>query len=272
MTTRLPSVAGSFYPKSAETLRQEVVRCLGDVPPLRRRALAALVPHAGYRYSGAVAGAVFRRLEMPRDIVLLCFHHRGWGAPISVWPEGAWRMPLGDVEIGADLAREVAQRCGGSLDEEGHRSEHSGEVQVPFLQVCRPDVRLVPVALSGGVDAAGRLRKFGEALAALGRDREFLVLASTDLNHDEPHGETLVKDQYVIDAVQALDAESLARVVRERDISMCGVAPTLAMIAYARGRGAVRAELVLHRTSFDAGGEEDRTVGYAGMIIEPCGP
>ena len=267
MPLRPPSVAGTFYPGRAETLRRELDDLIPAAP--KSKALAAIVPHAGYKYSGKVAGAVFARIEVPRDVVLLCFNHRGIGQDFAFWPEGAWRTPLGDAPVNAELARRIQVACAGvAEDQASFLGEHSGEVQVPFLQRLRPDVRLAPVALSVGLGSSARLEDFGRSLAAV--EGDFLVVASTDLNHYEDQETTLAKDRAVISAIEALDVPALTSEIRSRDISMCGFAPTIATIAYAKARGAAAAHTVMHATSGDVSGDYDRVVGYAGMII-PCG-
>lgn len=236
-----------------------------DLP--RQRALAVVVPHAGYAYSGRVAGETFARVEIPRDVVLLCFHHRGQGAPAAVWPRGTWSTPLGDVPVNAELAAEVLRTIPDARpDPLGHLQEHSGEVQLPFLQVARPDVRIVPVALSTGLDEASvaLLRRVGHGLAAL--PGEFLVVVSTDLNHYEDQLTTLEKDGRVIDALERLDEPGLRAAV-EGGVSMCGAAPAVAGIAYARARGARAARVVRHATSAEAAGDTEQVVGYVGMIV-----
>lgn len=268
MSVRSPAVAGTFYPREAEELRGMVASLLQDSP--RLRALAVVVPHAGYVYSGHVAGAVYGKVEVPRDVLLLCFNHRGAGKEFAVWAEGAWATPLGEAPVNAELARRVIEAFpGAEPDESGHRGEHSGEVQVPFLQVLRPDVRIVPVALSVGLDDRDfdRLRAFGLALSGLAGD--FLVVASTDLNHYEDHDTTIRKDEAVIRAVERLDEAGVREAIRREDVSMCGFAPTIAALAYAKAKGAVSARTVKHATSGETSGDYDRVVGYVGMIV--CG-
>ena len=266
MTTRSPAVAGSFYPANAADLRREVEAACPPAPRVED-AWAVVAPHAGYLYSGAVAGAAYARVKVPRDVVLLCFHHRGRGADLAVWPRGAWRSPLGDVPIAQELVDDILRLCPGAVaDEEGHLDEHSGEVQLPFLQVRRPDVRLAPVALS--TSDPDVLREFGTALASV--PGEFLVVASTDLNHYEDQATTLRKDAEVIRALERLDAEALREAVFRRGVSMCGFAPAAALCAYSKAKGAARAVTVKHATSGDVSGDTDRVVGYVGMII-PCG-
>jgi len=267
MPLRPPAVAGTFYPGQAETLRRELDGLIPAAP--KGKALAVIVPHAGYVYSGRVAGAVYARVDVPRDVVLLCFNHRGLGHEFAIWPDGAWRTPLGDAPVNGDLARRIKDAFpDAAYNEVGFLDEHSGEVQVPFLQKLRPDVRIAPVALSVGLGSAEALQAFGRALATV--DGDFLVVGTTDLNHYEDQKTTITKDEAVIRAIEALDVEALAAAIRTEDVSMCGYAPTIATIAYARARGAAAARTVMHATSGDVSGEYDRVVGYAGMII-PCG-
>ena len=268
MSLRNPVVAGTFYPDREAELRRVLDETLPSGP--RERALAVVVPHAGYVYSGGVAGATYARVHVPRDVVLLCFNHRGHGRDFAVWPEGSWRTPLGDAPVNAELAARIREAFPeAEFDESGHRGEHSGEVQVPFLQRLRPDVRIVPVALSVGLDARSfeRLREFGLALAGL--DGDHLVVASTDLNHYEDQMTTRRKDEAVIRDIERLDETALRETLRERDVSMCGFAPTIATLVYAKAKGATKAKTVMHATSGDASGEFDRVVGYVGMIV-PC--
>jgi MEMO1 family protein len=266
MTVRAPAVAGSFYSGQEETLRKELD---GLIPAARKeRVVAAIAPHAGYAYSGRVAGAVYGRVEVPRDVVILCFNHHGAGRDFAIWPEGAWRTPLGDAPVNQELAAAIkAAFLPADFDESGHQDEHSGEVQVPFLQRVRPDVRIVPVALSLGHDekAVSQIRAFGKALAGVAGD--FLVVASTDLNHYEDQKTTVQKDEAVIAAIEALDDAALLETIRTREVSMCGFAPTIATIAYAKAKGATKVSTVAHATSGDVSGDYDRVVGYVGMVI-----
>jgi hypothetical protein len=269
MSVRAPSVAGTFYPDRPKALRRALDEAMVEAP--RERVLAAIVPHAGYVYSGKVAGAVYSRVEIPLDVVLLCFNHRGNGKDFAIWREGAWRTPLGEVQVNAGLARAIKEAfLPADFDETAHLGEHSGEVQVPFLQRVRPDVRIAPVALSVGLDDRSfeQLRSFGQMLARIPED--FLVVASTDLNHYEDQKRTVEKDEAVIRAIERLDEAALRETILQREVSMCGFAPTIAAIAYGKAKGAREARTVLHATSGDASGEFDRVVGYVGMIM-PCG-
>ena len=266
---RPPAVAGRFYPGEAGRLRSEVERAIGDAAGARP-AVGAVAPHAGYVYSGGVAGRTFADLAVPRRVVILAPNHTGRGAPIAVVASGSFRVPGADVPIDEELARAaLAEIPGAREDARAHEHEHAIEVELPFLLARRPDVRIVPIVL-GGIGEAEALA-VGQALAraasAAAPGEEMLVLASSDMSHYLPDADTRVKDRLAIDRLLALDAPGLYRTVRDHDISMCGYLPATAMLAYAHARGAREAELCGYATSGDASGDRDRVVGYAGVTI-----
>ena len=266
MSRRDPSVAGVFYPEDPSILRAQVEQFL--VEPSHQKALAIIVPHAGYRYSGSVAGVTYSKVDIPEKVVLLSFHHRGRGESISIWPTGTWKSPLGGVSIDGDLAERIKEGVPeASFDEEGHLDEHSAEVQIPFLQVLRPDVQIVPVAINLHMQSTESIARFGESLSQI--PKEELVICSTDLNHYADHDRTVELDNAVIEPMTRLDHEGLVSAIRTHGVSMCGVAPTIATLSYAKSCGADRATVIAHRTSAETGGDRDRCVGYVGMTI--CG-
>ncbi|HEY3171028.1 MAG TPA: AmmeMemoRadiSam system protein B [Thermoanaerobaculia bacterium] len=267
MGIRHPAVAGLFYDASRESLERHVESLL-PADASARPAIGAIVPHAGYVYSGPVAGAVYARLRLPRTAVILCPNHTGRGAPAALDPSDAWRTPLGDVP----LARQLAERLlalAPSLEEdsEAHRREHSLEVQLPFLKVLRPDVELVPVCL--GQASLSLCREVGEALARLVREEDEppLLLASSDMNHYESRRVGRAKDDIALGQVEALDPEGLFQTVLAKSISMCGFLPATALLFAARALGAGQARVVSRRDSGDETGDESSVVGYAGVVV-----
>lgn len=272
MATRQPVVAGRFYPGSADQLRQAIER-LVDPQAVPGDVVGALVPHAGYEYSGAVAGATISRIAFKETFVVIGPSHTGLGRPFSVFADGGWRTPLGEVAVDSELARRaVALSRYLEEDEVAHLQEHSVEVQLPFLQYFKPDVRIVPVVLaSAEVDV---YREIGRAIAGAVKEtgREVVLLASGDLTHYEPQASAEKKDRAGIEAILALDEALLLRRVREMDISMCAYAPAATMIAACRELGGGRPELIDYRTSGDATGDRASVVGYAGIIIPRQGP
>jgi AmmeMemoRadiSam system protein B len=219
-------------------------------------------------YSGHVAGALYSTLELPSRYIILCPNHTGMGAPLAIMSKGAWQTPLGDAKIDSDLAQSLRSKFPLlSEDELAHLREHALEVQLPFLQALKKDFTFVPIAVGTSrldvVQALGKV--MADAIAESGES--VLLIASSDMNHYESDDITRVKDRKAIDRVLALDAVGLHETVQREQISMCGYAPTVAMLTASRRLGATRAELVKYATSGDVSGERDQVVGYAGMAI-----
>ncbi len=261
--------ADQFYPGLPQRLRQELEKHLaGESQEKIREPIGCLAPHAAYVYSGAVAGAVYSRLELPDRAIVLGPNHTGRGAPLAILSEGSWETPLGRIPIDAALARALRQQCHLLFeDQHAHRQEHSLEVQMPFLQKLQPRLEFVPIAL--GTDAFEALELLGNGMAEAIRNypRRVLMVASSDMNHFESDERTRIKDRHAIDQVLALDPRGLYDTVRRERISMCGYCPTAAMLIAARRLGATQAELVRYATSADASGDYSRVVGYAGMVV-----
>jgi MEMO1 family protein len=271
-TIRPPAVAGRFYSANAQRLRVDVQGYL--TPPVNAhlepqiKALGCVVPHAGYIYSGQVAGAVYRRLELPERVIILCPNHTGMGEPLAIMSEGDWRTPLGDAPIDEELAAELKRRMPLlSEDVEAHRSEHALEVQLPFLQVLLPEFRFVPIVL--GTSNFDVLKALGIAIGNVLSERNdrVLVVASSDMNHYESDAVTRAKDRRALDPLLALDPRGLYDTVREQKISMCGYGPAVIMLTAAKKLGATRAELIRYATSGDVSGDKDMVVGYAGIAV-----
>src|SRR5437016_8090169 len=268
-TVRLPAVAGRFYPRDSETLREEVSSYIAQSPSNQLvHALGCLVPHAGYMYSGHVAGAVFARLDLPKKIIVLGVRHYPRGEPAAILSSGVWRTPLGDAPIDEGLAGAIRRECPLLCEDSvAHRTEHSLEVQVPFLQALAPGFSFVPVAL--GTVQFESLVSLGEGIArALESAKDsVLLLTTSDLNHYEDDATTRIKDGKAIDRLLGLDARGLYDTCRNEEISMCGLGPAVAMLTALNAMGAKKAELVEYATSADVSGDRSQVVGYAGMIF-----
>ena len=267
MTVREPAVAGSFYPGSEKRLQADLDQLMPARPATPARAI--VVPHAGWMYSGAVAGETYTQVEVPRLVVLLGPNHTGLGAAGAVMAEGAWRFPGGTVPIAGDLAGALLAACPElQADIAAHLREHALEVQIPFLNRRQPTLQIVPITL--GRTDPGFCRAVGEAVggAVAGWPEPVLVVDSTDLNHYESQAVSNRKDRLAIDAILALDPERLWRTVRQHDISMCGIGPTQALLWAAPALGVRTARLVRYATSGDVSGDITRVVGYAGVVLE----
>jgi AmmeMemoRadiSam system protein B len=270
---RTPAVAGRFYPGRADELLRDVRRYTSASQTVRVAAIGCVAPHAGYIYSGGVAGAVYSRLEIPERCVILCPNHTGKGSPLAVMAHTTWQTPLGEVAADVDLSGRLLGRFPRLLeDSAAHRSEHAIEVQLPFLQALQPDLGIVPIVI--GTRDFDVLRGLGEALAdvigdiAEDRNKNVLIIASSDMNHYESDAITRVKDQKAIERVLSLDARGLWDVVMNEDISMCGFGPTVVMLTAAKLLGASTARLVKYATSGEVSGDYESVVGYAGIVVE----
>jgi MEMO1 family protein len=267
---RLPAVAGRFYPEEPDRLRATVdsfLECGGEEKKIRSR--ACLVPHAGYVYSGAVAGEVYRHIEIPSRVILIGPRHFPRGASLAILSEGAWQTPLGTAPIDHLLAEKIV-RAFPLLREDAlaHSTEHSLEVQLPFLQRLASPFAFVPIVI-GSVQWE-TLEVLGHALATViaAESEPVLLIASSDMNHYESDVVTRAKDHKAIDQILALQPRKLFDTVRDEKISMCGYGAAVAAVIAARELGASQAELVRYATSGEVNGDMREVVGYAGMVIK----
>ncbi len=265
---RLPVVANQFYPGSEKTLRKEVTSFIG---PERgsEPAIGTVLPHAGYIYSGSIAGQTVASIPIPRSVFILGPNHTGRGPAVSVYPSGSWRMPFGDIPINERLAGDFLERCELAVpDKMAHLMEHSIEVQIPFLFYGGTgDLSIVPVTLSSLSNEECRLA--GEALGdIISRQKEdVLVVASSDMTHYESRESAKAKDSEALARVLGLDPEGLLRVVLAQHISMCGAVPTSVMLYSSLFLGATDAKLIRYGTSGDVSGDYHQVVGYAGVVV-----
>lgn len=266
--TRLPVVAGQFYPGSADELQAQVSGFLESGEP-ETGVVGAVMPHAGYVYSGSVAGETASLIAVPHTVIVLGPNHTGLGPSVSVFPAGKWSLPFGDVPIAEDLADNIITRIGlAEGDDTAHLREHSIEVLLPFLHYQRKGpLHFVPVTLS--VLSAGDCRQVGESLAGIieERDEPVLLVASSDMTHYETHRSASRKDAEAIERILELDADGLIKTVFSKRISMCGIIPTAVMLFAAKALGATGARLVRYTTSAETSGDYDQVVGYAGILV-----
>ena len=265
---RSPAVSGRFYSSDAKELARDVDQFTSGAGE-KIAALGCVVPHAGYVYSGHVAGAVYSSLQIPGRCILLGPRHFPRGESMAILSEGSWQTPFGEAQIDSALARELAYACPRLREDSvAHESEHSLEVQLPFLQRLVGDFRFVPVVL--GTDRYPLLEELGRAVARVlaAQTEPVLVIASSDMNHYESDAITRVKDERAIARILALDPRGLYDTVRAEGITMCGYAATVAMLVAVLERGAKEAQLIRYATSADISGDYDRVVGYAGIVIK----
>jgi len=267
MQLRAPAVAGQFYPGERTVLARTLAQIIPAVDH-KRQVFGVISPHAGYVYSGAVAGKCFAAVAIPSEVVILGPNHHGVGHQVAVYHRGGWETPLGSLPIAEELADAILAACpAAGADSLAHRFEHSLEVQVPFLQTLSKALAIVPICI-GRVPLAALL-DLGDGLAAAMRSRPDmpLIVASSDMTHYESGKEAYRKDHLALQHVLDLDPEGLYRTVRDQRISMCGVLPTVVMLRAAVALGATRAELVAYANSGEVTGDQQQVVGYAGVIV-----
>jgi len=264
---RRPVVAGQFYPQTETSLRKILSGLIEPVSE-KQNAIGIIMPHAGYVYSGHVAGLTISKVDIKKTVIILGTNHTGAGERFSIMTNGSWATPLGDVKIDTEIAESILKESP-LLKEDtlAHMYEHSIEVELPFLQYLENDVKIVPIVIAQaklseyqklGEDIAGGFKKVG---------RSGLFMASTDMTHYESKESAEQKDRFAIDAILALNEEKLFQAVKENDISMCGLAPTCVLLSLCKNMGATKAGLVKYQTSGDTSGDYSSVVGYAGMII-----
>jgi AmmeMemoRadiSam system protein B len=270
------AVAGAFYPASAAKVTSEAARLVapdpvrpGAAPRVPAPAIAVMSPHAGWMYSGALAGRLFARVEIPERVVVLAPNHTGRGVRASVWPDGEWRQPGSDIPVDeAFAAALLADTPPLEPDREAHVEEHAIEVLLPLLAARQPALRIAPIVLGGLSFKECEALAAGIARAIEAAEGATLIVASSDMNHYQPDDLTRALDDRALEPLLALDARGLWDTVRENGITMCGYIPTTVALLAARALGATRARLVGHTTSADAGSDPRRVVGYAAVSIE----
>jgi MEMO1 family protein len=267
---RQPAVAGQFYPGTEASLKKEVQRLLHiQKAQTKEKAIAIVSPHAGYMYSGPVAGCVYSCIEIPETVIILGPNHTGAGATFSLFKEGLWQTPLGDIQIDSELAETILKNSE-SLQEDtnAHIYEHSLEVQLPFIQYIKKDFKIVPVVLSNNTQEACHNLGASIAHAVKQSKKQALIVASSDMTHYEDQKTAEKKDKLAIDAVLDLDEAKLLNAVQDYNISMCGYIPVVVMLIAAKALGAKEARLVKYQTSGDITGDYSAVVGYAGIILK----
>ena len=280
MKIRKSAVSGTFYPLFKEDLKNAIQNCfdywktrqLPEIEP-DTKIFGAVVPHAGYQYSGFVAAAAYSKLPKVDTVVIIGPNHTGEGPFVSIFPEGSWETPLGEVNIDSDMVKSILEHSQfAQKDERAHQHEHSIEVQLPFLQTVMQEFRIVPITLMHtspnerfynictdialAVEAA--IQKSG---------KNVLIIASTDFTHYEPREKAETKDNIAINSILKLDEKGLLDSILKYKITMCGFGGVAVMLLACKGLGAKKAEKIAYMTSWNVVGGNAPVVGYGGLII-----
>lgn len=263
---RQPVVAGQFYPGSGPVLRADVAKYLQGSPSVERT-LLAMVPHAGYVFSGSVAGRTVAQANLADRVVLIGPNHTGRGQKLAVWSDGKWILPGSSVPVDSGLAGIILGQPGFSADYEAHLYEHSLEVVLPFLYAVKNDLSVVPIAVAEPGLENLLLAGKDLALAIQETAQETSLVVSSDMSHFISHHLAEEKDKLAIDRVLDLDPEGLYQTVRSKNISMCGMLPMVLGLSCVKELGAKKATLVDYTTSGEVNKDYSQVVGYAGILV-----
>jgi MEMO1 family protein len=278
--TRLPAVAGSFYPDNDGELRTQIQECFlhrlgpGTIPSVPtstdENLVGLVVPHAGYMFSGPVAAHSYYRLASagPRpSVIILGPNHSGYGSGVSANTSGQWNTPLGDVPVDEKLGGRIVKNSKlVDVEDQAHRSEHSIEVQLPFLQYIYPRrFSFVPICMM--LQDLETSKDIGEAIATAVQGTDAIILASSDWTHYEPQEKAVAKDGEALKAAIEMDPARFQRTIEDRMVSACGYGPVTALIHATKILGAKHATLLSYHTSGDVTGDKAAVVGYAALMF-----
>lgn len=269
---RYPAASGSFYPGDEKSLKKQIEECFnhrlgpGKLPVYKkgdRKIKGAVIPHAGYVYSGPVASCVYSALAddaFPETFIIIGPNHTGYGSGVALTTE-TFNTPFGDVNIDKELAKDLLNTIIDN-DINAHRYEHSIEVQLPFLQYIKKDFSFVPLCM--GMQDYKTAKEVGKIIKNAIEDRDVVIIASSDFTHYESKASAERKDKMAIDAILELDSKELFETVKQNNITMCGYGPVIAMLEAVNGK---KSTLLKYATSGDVTPMDD-VVGYAGIIVE----
>jgi hypothetical protein len=257
-----------WYPAAPDALRREVNEYIASAPALdlSGHVVGLVAPHAGYFFSGHVAGASYRQVQGDtyETVVLIGPDHRGIAfGGLAFADYDAWHTPLGDVPVDGELVAALDERL--SLNHIKRDSEHSLEVQLPFLQTALTEFKLAPIMMGDPSPAA--CRELGLAVADVVRDREALLVASTDLSHYYDYDRAKRLDEHTLKPILDFDPEGLAQELGRSQAHACGGGPVAAVMIAARELGASRAHLVKYANSGDVWEDKSQVVGYAAVAL-----
>lgn len=274
---RHPVVAGEFYNSDSEILKEQIGNCfkhkLGPKNMKKHDVIAAVVPHAGYMFSGPVAAWVYSRLEKA-NYIILGTNHTGMGSRFSVMKSGLWKTPLGEIAINQQVAEKLLDENSIlEYDVISHEREHSIEVQLPFLQYkFGSDFKFVPINVLGEFADEGLLdacKTAGKAIANVIKKEKnkWIILASSDFSHYVPQQKIKSMDMPAIKAIMKLNEKEFFDKINEKNASLCGYGAIATAISAAKELKAKKADLLSYKTSGDVSGDTSSVVGYASIII-----
>ena len=281
LNLRRPAVAGSFYDGDSKSLNMQIEKCFlhkigpGKIPSVvlagERKIVGLISPHAGYMYSGPVAAHGFYKIALdgkPDTIIILGPNHRGFGADVSIIINGKWETPLGELEIDKDVAENILNNSKIiKVDNKAHQSEHSIEVQLPFIQyIFGKNVKIIPICMTR--QDINTDIEIARSICSSVVDKNILIIASSDFTHYEPQEYAKNVDKQAINAILGFNPKKLYDIIYQQNLTMCGPGPITTMLIACKSLGAKKAELLKYATSGDITGMYDQVVGYASVIVQ----
>jgi len=278
MDVRRPAVMGQFYPDSTADLRSNIEECFlhslgpGQFPPSseKEEILGAIVPHAGYIYSGPVAANAYYALSssvIPETVIILGPNHWGIGSSVAVAHQSSWETPFGKLEVDSDAAKELVKfSMIADQDNSAHIQDHCLEVQLPFLQYIFGDgFKILPIIMA--IQDKITSVELGNSIADVAKNRKTQILASSDFTHYEPYNNAVKKDSKLIDAILSLNISDYYGVLESLNVSACGYGAIATVMTAVKNLGAKEGRLLKYATSGDVAGDKSSVVGYSSIIF-----
>lgn len=274
---RRPAVMGQFYPNSKLELRDNIKECFmhslgpGKIPPRNSddEIFGAIVPHAGYMYSGPIAANTYYEISsnIPNIVIILGPNHWGIGSSIALAYQRYWETPLGKIEVDKDAVDKLVSILSiAEIDNFAHEKDHCLEVQLPFLQyIYREEFKILPIIMS--IQDQEITNKLGNAISELAKNQKIQILASSDFTHYEPHNNAYKKDSELINAICKLDTKKFYSVLKKNNISACGYGAIATVMKTVTKLGAKKGKLLKYATSGDISGDKSSVVGYSSIIF-----
>jgi len=276
MQIRTPAVAGMFYPGEKNELKESIHQCFlhsfgpGKLPPTekKKKIYGVICPHAGYIYSGPIACHSFYSIssESPELIIIIGPNHWGVGCNVAAMKDCSWETPLGQVEVDSDAASELSKISNiVDLDFFSHTKEHSLEVQVPMLQEVYSKFKILPIILIDQEKNA--VEEIGEAVATISKQKNSMIIGSSDFTHYEPNEFAHEQDKALIEPILDLDVDQFYKVLYEKNVTACGYGAIASTMIACKKLGATKGELLKYATSGDVTGDTSSVVGYGSIIF-----
>ncbi|MCP2519966.1 AmmeMemoRadiSam system protein B [Candidatus Aminicenantes bacterium AC-708-M15] len=270
---RRPVVAGKFYPANPEELRNKILDYFKDINSLnmQEKIVSILVPHAGYDYSGKIAAMAYKQIEHKKvdTVILMGPSHRVGFSTISVYPKGFYQTPLGLIEVDSDLANKlISANKKIHYFPPAHFWEHSLEVQLPFLQILYPKIKIVPVIMGGQTrENIEIMINVMERILKEETTKRVMLVTTCDYSHYYSYKKAVKLDKVAMEAIQQMNYRKLLSLVEKRKCEMDAFGPVAVTMEVSKRLGANRAYILKYANSGDVTGYKKKVVGYAAILF-----